>query len=224
MIRYILLIAISLVIAGCGSKPKQSQDFVFGSQLYGKFTNYYLKGEARLAEHSFRAAESQFLKIDGLCNLSRIYIGRFVLDEGQGEVGVLERASEYARLGKCENEREIILYLMGKDYEKRFLPEPYRSVAGAGREYVEFLAGSNRFPDVTRSRLYRRASVAYLKSRPSYARGLAEKALEIDKFYGWSVNILRDLIIIRSSLVKEEKDTADIDKRIKLIRLALDKK
>jgi hypothetical protein len=224
MKKIIVVASLLILMTACGSKPKQSQDFVYGSQLYKRFTNYYLKGEPVLAEKSFAAAEKQFLSVDGLCNLSRIYIGRYVLDEGKGEPVLLEKAAEYSKLGKCESEKSAILYLMESDYDKKVLPEPFKSLAKAGLEDIEDLAESSDFQDVTRSRLYRKAAIGYLLTTPEKSYQLAEAAMKIDKFHGWSVNILRDMIIMKSSLIKQGKDTKDINKRIELIKSVLNKK
>ncbi len=49
MRRIIILLCITALVVSCGSKPKKSPDFLFGSKLYSKYVDYYLKGEARLA-------------------------------------------------------------------------------------------------------------------------------------------------------------------------------
>jgi len=223
MKKILIIICIASALTAC-SKPKKSSDFLFGSKLYNKYVEYYLKGQPRLAERAFANAENQFLKMDAMCNLSRIYIGRYVLDEGGREDSVLLKSSEYASLGDCKSELESIKYLSGEKYDKKLLPSPYSEIAEADSEKLVKLSDNKEFADYTKTRLLRAAAIGYLVSNPVKAEELAEKALVTDKFNGWSLNILRDLIIIKSAREKQKKKTEDIKKRIELVKAVLGKK
>lgn len=222
--KKITIILCMLILTVSCSKPQKSPDFLFGSKLYNKYVDYYLKGEARLAENAFGNAESQFLRMDAMCNLSRIYIGRFVLDEGGAEQNILVKAEEYAKLGKCDAEISAIMYLSGEKYDKTFLPEPYKSQSDADSEKLVKLSENKDYPDYTKTRFLRKAAIDYIVGNPAKAEELAEKALVTDRFNGWSLNILRDLIIIKASYEKQNKDTEEIIKRIELIKSVLNKK
>lgn len=223
MKKITIILCAAFLLVSC-SKPQQSPDFLYGSKLYEKFVNYYLKGEARLAEHAFAGAEAQFLQVDSMCNLSRLYIGRYVLDEGGNEQNILKKSAEYAKLGGCEAENAVILYLSGEKYDRTLLPEPYRSSAGADAGKLASLSEDKDFPDYTRTRLLRRAAIDYIVGNPEKSEELANSALVMDKFNGWSLNILRDLIIIKTSREKQSKENEDIIKRIELIKTVLNKK
>jgi len=223
MKKIIILVCITAALFSC-SKPKQSKDFLYGSKLYNNFVNYYLKGEPRLAEMAFESAEMQFQKMDAMCNLSRIYIGRYVLDEANKETAVLERASRYAELGGCLPETEAIKYLSGEKYDKDILPEPYKSIGKGESETLIELAEKKDTADYTKTRLLRRAAIDYLISDPAKSEELGERALVTDRFNGWTLNILRDLIVIKSAREKQGKEINDIAARIKLIKNTLDKK
>lgn len=217
------LTSLMLLTNAC-SKPAKSPDFLFGSKLYNKFTDYYLKGEPRLAEMAFANSENQFLKMDAMCNLSRIYIGRYVLDEEGDEKNILVKASEYAELGDCVSELESIKYLSGEKYDKKLLPEPYADIAGADVEKLVSISEKKETPDHTGTRLLRKAANDYLVTDPAKAQELAEQALVTDRFNGWALNILRDLIIIDAALEKQNKENKEIKKRIELIKASLGKK
>ena len=217
------LTLLMIMITAC-SKPVKSPDFLFGSKLYNKFTDYYLKGEPRLAEMAFASSESQFLKMDAMCNLARIYIGRYVLDEEGDEQNILVKAGEYAKLGKCPEESEAVKYLSGNEYDKKLLPEPYASLAGADNDKLVSISGGKKIPDHTKTRLLRTAANDYIMTNPELAYELADRALTTDRFNGWSLNILRDLIIMKAALEKQNKNTNQINKRIELINASLDKK
>ncbi|MGD9808455.1 MAG: hypothetical protein AB7E76_12225 [Deferribacterales bacterium] len=215
---------ISLMIFSCSSKEAQSPDFLYGSKVYANFVDYYLKGKPILAQAAFNKAEYQFLSMDAMCNLSRIYIGRFVLEEGGEDQTALEKANNYASLGSCQNEIEAVKYLSGVNYDKKLLPEPYSEIAGADGEKLINLSDNKELPDYTRTRLLRNAAIGYIMSDAPLAEELAERALVIDRFNGWSLNILRDLTIIKAAAEKQEKDTLDIEKRIGLVKAVLNKK
>lgn len=218
-----LITSLMVMVSGC-SKPPKSPDFLFGSKLYNKFVDYYLKGEPRLAEMAFAQSENQFLKMDAMCNLSRIYIGRYVLDEEGDEENILIKAGEYGKLGDCSSELEAIKYLSGEKYDKTLLPKPYEEISGADSEKLVSISEDKEMSGFTRTRLLRTAAEGYLLSDPAKAAELAERALTIDRFNGWSLNILRDLIIVKSSLEKQNKEIVEVNKRIELIKAALDKK
>lgn len=192
--------------------------------MYSKYVDYYLKGEARLAEMAFASAENQFLKMDAMCNLARIYIGRYVLDEGGEEKSILDKAVSYAKIGECLPESEAVKYLSDEKYDIKLLPEPYSQMADADNDKLIKLAEDKKLADYTKTRILRKVAIGYIVSNTSKAEELAGKALVIDKFNGWSLNILRDLIIIKTSREKQGKDNQDINTRIELIKAALSKK
>jgi hypothetical protein len=224
MRKLILISTVSFLLFSCGSKPVSSPDFLYGSRFFNVYMENYLKGEPKVAESYFYKAEAQFRKVDSLCNLSRIYIGRYVLEEGDGDKAVLETAKKYADLGTCEEEQQSVLYLSGQTYDKSKLPEPFDSTAGADRERIAGIATDSKFDDITKTRLLRKAAIDYIIDSPEKAEQLAEKALDIDKYHGWSLNLLRDLIIIKNARIKQGKNADDIATRIELIRSVMVKK
>lgn len=224
MRKLLILFTIVITISGCGAKEAQSPDFLYGSKLYNNFVQFYLKGKTRLADMAFANSENQFLKMDAMCNLSRIYIGRLVLEEEGMDDAVLSRAIEYAKIGKCESESVVISFLQGEEYDKKVLLEPYSLIAGAKADELVNVAGDDKLPGYTRTRLLRKAALQYISSDPSKAEITAEAALVIDRFHGWSLNILRDLTIIKVAREKSGKDFKDINKRIELVKTVLSKK
>ena len=224
MKKLAILITAALLAVSCASKEKSSEDFLYGSRLYNQFMEYYLKGDAKLADYNFYKAEEQFLKVDGMCNLSRLYLGRYIIQETEDDSASLEVAKKYADAGKCEEENNLIAYFSGKQYNKGLLPEPYKTISKLSGEKLYDAAFDDDFDDITRTRLLRKVSIGYIMQNPSLAEDIAQEALDIDKQRGWSLNIMRDLIVIKSARDKQNKDSADIDTRIRLIKTQLIKK
>ncbi|WP_303850325.1 hypothetical protein [Seleniivibrio woodruffii] len=218
MRNLIIILTLSALIYSCAGKPESSPDFLYGSRFFNVYMENYLKGEPKVAESYFYKAEAQFRKVDSLCNLSRIYIGRYVLEEGDGDPAVLETAKKYADLAACTEEQQSVLFLSGQKYDKDKLPEPFRSIQGADREKIADLADRSEFDDITKTRLLRNAAIGYIIDSPVRSEELAEQALAIDKYHGWSLNLLRDLIIIKNARIKQGKNTDDIATRIELIK------
>lgn len=224
MKKLIILIASAAVIASCASKPQSSEEFLYGSKLYNEFQEYYLKGEPELADAAFLKAEAQFQKVDSVCNLSRIYIGRYTLDEAANNTQALDTARRYAEIGSCTEEQQVLNFIEQKPFDKDKLPEPYATINGLSTEAIISKAENDKFDDITSTRLLRNVAIGYIISNPAQAEEIMQKALTVDKYHGWTLNILRDLIIIKSAMEKQNKDTDDIEARIKLVKLHMIKK
>ncbi|MCD8553022.1 hypothetical protein [Seleniivibrio sp.] len=224
MKNLIIILTAAVLLYSCASKPQSSPDFLYGSRFFNVYMENYLKGEPKVAESYFYKAEAQFRKVDSLCNLSRIYLGRYVLEEGEEDPAVLELAKKYADLGACEEEQQSVLYLTGQKYDGNKLPEPFRTIEGTDREKLAYIATDSKFDDVTKTRLLRKAAIDYIIDNPKRSEELAEKALELDKYHGWSLNLLRDLIIIKNARIKQGKNADDIATRIELIKSVMVKK
>ncbi len=224
MRKLIILTAAALLVFSCGSKQKSAPDFLYGSKLYSQFQMYYLKGDAKLADYNFYKSEAQFMKVDSVCNLSRIFIGRFVIQETGEDTASLEVAKKYAEAGRCSEENNIIAYLENKDFDKDKLTEPYSTINKLSLKEMASADVNSYFDDVTKTRLLRKASINYIMQNPALSEEIAQKAIAIDKLNGWSLNILRDLIIIKEARLKQNKEVKDIETRIQLIKTQLIKK
>lgn len=224
MRKLILLLTLAVAVSACGSKPKSSPDFLHGSRLYQQFQEYYLKGDPKLADYNFYKAEAQFQRVDSVCNLSRIYIGRYVIQETESDNDALIVAKKYAEAGDCAEEINAVDYFMKKDFNIDILSEPYKSINGLTGEKLARAAESDKFDDITKTRLLRKAAIEYILTNPVLSEEIAGRALSIDKLHGWSLNILRDLIIIKNACEKQSRDCRDIETRINLVRTQVIKK
>lgn len=222
--KKLILISAALLLISCGAKPKSTQEFMYGSRLYNQFQENYLKGEAKLADYNFYKSEEQFMKVDSLCNLSRIYIGRYVIDETGSDSASMELAKRYAEVGGCQEELAAVGYLTGNKYDKSLLPEPYKTINGLDTEELLYAAKYDKFDDITKTRLLRKAAIDYIMLKPELSEQIAMQAAEIDKARGWTVNILRDLIITKIARKKQNKDIRHIETRIELLKSQLIKK
>ena len=202
MKKAIIVIIITIMSVSC-TKVKQSEDFLHGDRLYFKFVDHYLSGEPRLAEFNFYKGISVFRRMDSVCNISRFYIARYVLDEEGPEFSLIENAEDFARLGKCSAESEVARYLAGRDYDIKKLAEPYNLIAIFLKEHDDgkliSYAENEKTQRYSASRIYRFLAKHYLISNPDKAFGLAKKAHEIDKFNGWTLNLYRDLKLMISA-------------------------
>lgn len=224
MKKMIMLLSLIVLLSGCGAKQKSSQDFLHGSRLYHQFQESYLSGDPKLADYNFYKAEAQFQRVDGICNLSRIYIGRYVIQETENDIPALEMAKKYAETAGCAEELNAVNFFMKKDFKAELLPEPYKSINGLSGEKLIKAAESDKFDDITKTRLLRKAAIDYIMTNPALSEDVAGNALAVDKLHGWSLNILRDLIIMKNACEKQNKDCRNIETRIELVRTQVIKK
>jgi hypothetical protein len=227
MKKLIIIILCLFTAVACGGK-KLSGEFLYASNLYSTSTDYYLKGEQLLADISFYKSVDAFQRMDDLCNISRLYIGRYVLSEDNASAEDLVTANRYASLDSCEEEKTVIAFLSGNEYDADLLEEPYSLLAKTYEDNktgrLVSYAGGEKTPKETASRLYRFSAAKMASSEPEEACELLKTARELDSLQGWTLNIYRDLNLMLSVCKDNSIDKEQISKRSELLRQILIKK
>jgi len=205
------VLIIIFILFGCSSK-KISPVFLEGDGLFEKYIDNYLKGK-QVSEVYFDKAVNVFQRADDFCNISRLYLAKFVLNEESNDIKSLESAKFFADTGKCGDEQNIINYLTDKEYILEKLPDHYQKYIRFrnSKKYEELLDDLKDAPEYFKSRVLRKTANE-LESNNSLI--LIDEAYKIDKFNGWTLNIYRDLKIKRDILVKIGSDISEIDLRI----------
>jgi len=226
--RYLLLTALTLFLISCGGGgAKQSPDFLYGSKLYDNYTNFYLKGNILLADKNFLKAVDTFQKMDSACNLSRLYIGRYVLNEENREEKLLEAAMKFASFEKCEAETHITEHLMRRKVPEGNLEEPYKSIAKMNRtnnegDVLSYINDKDT-TEVSKSRLYRLLAKRNINGNLKKAEEYVNLAHDIDRFNGWTLNLYRDIKILITIYEKTGRPTDGLIKRENMLSIKLHK-
>ncbi len=223
----IVLITGLFLVLGCSSK-KYSSGYLYGEKLYDSYIDLYLKGNRELAELNFYKSVSVFAERDDMCNISRLYISRYLLAEDYGEKTYLIKAEKYAVLKNCETEKNLINFLFHSDYNVDILNDLYVAYShflktGEVSDLEKALA-NKKLNDSAKSRFYRILANNYIKSDIKRAGEYIDLAYEIDTFNGWTLNILRDLKLKLKICENTKYKCESIKKRILFIKNKLNKK
>jgi len=211
-----LVIIILIFITGCASK-KLSDNFLAAERYYENYIKYYNTGDLKLAELNFLKSVDLFQKSDDICNLARIYIGKYILEDDNQS---LDYAKRYSIMGKCDNEINSIDYLTGQKYSYDKLPESLKIQARTFKNADEIirLLSKSKIPDYSKSRLYRDFSRRFLNNGLlNEADKLIDFAIEIDRFNGWTFNIKSDLILKKEICKNRNDECKYIDERLDII-------
>ncbi|GAB1534568.1 hypothetical protein ADMFC3_01990 [Geovibrio sp. ADMFC3] len=228
MKRITLLILFCLAAAACGDKPKSSAEYIYASSLHKNYSSYYYKGDSKMADITFYKALDAFQRMDSVCNISRLYITKYVLAEQEASSDELAKASAYSELAECVDEKLIISFLAGDSIKNTDdLEKPFSLIAefmktGKYSDLLSYADGGNTNPD-SKVRLYRLIAANLTDSEPEKSCELAEKARVIDSTYGWTLGISRDLAIMIEAYGKLGRDTSVLIERKRLIDAKLAK-
>lgn len=209
-------------VVGCSS-PKNSDNFLYGERLFINFIDSYLKGQD-VAETFFIKSVDTFQRSDDFCSLSRIYLTKFLLNEEYEDNKTFNQGKFYAESDNCMREKNIYAFYRGENYDINFLDEYYKSYLKmlSKNDIQSMLEKENNFPDYFHSRILR-SYVRNMKVDDKTAKKILEKAKEIDRFNGWTLNLLRDYILLEQFNVSQEK-ISQIKLKIELLSRKLSKK
>jgi len=207
-----MILIITVFLFSCSSK-KISPVYQEGESLYEKYIDNYLKGN-RVSSVYFDKAVNIFQRNDDFCNLSRIYVSRFLLNEEYKDTKALEDARFFAENGRCSEEDNFLNFVEGKEYEITKLPEYYQ-------KYLKIIKQNNynnikekfaEFPEYFVSRVLRNEAALLMNETGLM---LIDEAYQIDRFNGWTLNIYRDLLIKIKIMNKLGKNTDKDEIRVK---------
>ncbi len=159
------------------------------------FRNLFLEGRLCDAEMSLNHAVDIYARIDDMCAISDAYIQQYLFNAyiQNDRKEFLNNAEKFADIGDCTVEKQKI--------------DDLRSVADNDDEEPEIEKATNQ---IYLSVILRKAAVV------TGDRTYIDKALNIDRSYGWRLFIIHDLIILKSlSVDEEEKDR--LQKRIEFL-------
>lgn len=220
----IVLLACIFLIVGC-TGSKKSPEYLYGKSLYEKYIDLYLKGDTQLAEHSFYKSLVALKGRDDMCNVSRLFISRYFVNENYDDYSFLNRAKKYADIKECKNEENLIKLLKGEEYKPEYLSELYKAYADFvnGNNFSRFLAEvkSEGVSDSAKSRFYRLLADSKIVLDVSLAENLISKAYKIDSFHAWKLNIYRDLKL-KYKICKQKNEAACNNLKIRMSMIMRD--
>ncbi|MEE9524607.1 MAG: hypothetical protein V3V59_07650 [Thermodesulfovibrionales bacterium] len=196
MKRFSLTIIILIILASChtpGKYPLPLQHQAMDEME--SFRNLFLEGRLCDAEMSLNHAVDIYAKIDDMCAISDAYIQQYLFNAyiNNERKDYLDKAEEFADIGNCNSEKQKVGDL--------------RSVAENDDEQPEIEKATNQ---IYLSVILRKAALV------TGDRTYIDKALNIDRSYGWRLFVIHDLIILKSlSVDEEEKDK--LQKRIEFL-------
>ena len=220
--KYLFLGALILLVTNCSS-TKYSDSFIYGEKLFTNFINSYLKGDD-VAEVFFLKSVDTFQRSDDFCNLSRIYLTKFLLNEEEHDEKSFTQGKLYAENGECIKETNLFEFYGGGKFDENLFDSYYESYLKIlnKNDIQELLKENDNFPDYFHSRVLRSFAKSGYTDKKTKIK-LIEKALEIDRFNGWTLNLLRDYSLLKEFYDSEEK-ISQITAKIELLREKLHKK
>lgn len=163
-----------------------------GMNAMDSFRTNFLQGRLCDALISFEHAIDIFKRIDDMCAISDAYVQKYLFYAygGDERKSLLETARDYASIGECTIERDLI----------------ERITSGTPRSGDD---GSSN--DIFESVSFRKNAVA------GKQRALAEKALEIDRSNGWTLFVILDYDILLQ-LSDDEAEKERLERRIIILK------
>ncbi len=208
-------------MVACSSSKKTSIPLSSAHLKYNKYIELKLKGESRLASAYFDKVAVSYIKLDRMCDLSRLYISKYIFNLPEKDSKVISIAYNYAKSGKCNNEENILNYLAGKDYDIDKLEIPFKIYASYKKNNnIEILfdgIDNDELTDYAKTRLIRYTVKQIIDKDIDKADELIKQAKEIDSFNGWTALIYKDLLLMKQICSKSKTDCVYLDKRIELI-------
>jgi len=198
---------------------KYSPEYLYGKRMYERYVDLYLKGDFDLASRSFYKSMKSFQNRDDMCNISRLFISRYFVDEDYDNYKYLDKAEKYASLKECRSERNLIRLLKGQECNEDYLSKLSRAYAefresGESAELLSEL-DTKQTHDSAKSRFYRLLALNKIDSDIAKAEKFVEKAHEIDSFHAWKLNIYRDLRL-KFKICKEKNNVSCDNLKIRM--------
>jgi hypothetical protein len=159
------------------------------------FRNLFLEGRLCDAEMSLNHAVDIYAKIDDMCAISDAYIQQYLFNAyiKNDRKDSLDKAAEFANIGDCTAEKKRI--------------DDLRSISEKKDTAPDIKKATN---DIYLSVMLRKTAVA------TGDRTYIDKALNIDRSYGWRLFVIHDLIILQS-LSYDEQEKEKLQKRIEFL-------
>jgi hypothetical protein len=224
MRKLLILFTITIFFVACSSK-RVSQSYSLGEDFFLKYIDTYLQG-LPVCEVYFLKSVDTFQKRDDFCNLSRIYLAKYILNEENKDEEIISKAYFYADNGNCSSEKNLINYHLNREFDTDILPQYYKIYLKTVKNgnYEDLSKKLSESPDYFLTRILRESAIQILEKNPKLAVSLVEDAHEIDTFNGWTLNLYRDLLLLKKSYEVQGLNTEKIDVRIENLKVKLHKK
>lgn len=222
MIKKFFYLMMLLALFACSSK-RMSDLYLQGERYYENYKKYYGSGDFKIAETNFLKGVDLFQKSDNICNLSSMYIGKYIIENDNKSMDIAKR---YALLNNCRIEMNIIDYFMGRSYVYDILPISLKIQASEFKSAEDLIKRLSKkdVDDFSKSRLSRLFSKRFMgKGSFKDADMLSDFAIEIDRFNGWTYNLREDLLIKKAVCNSVGSDCKYIDERLGIIDAKLNK-
>lgn len=217
----------SSTFISCTQKPIVSQQFKSTTSHYHKYIDLTLKGKTAAASILFDKTMVKLIEQDDMCNLSRLYTSKYILNLPKKNKTTLAKAGEFAKLDSCPNEQNIFNFLSGNSYQKETLEQPYKTYAmyksNNDIKPLISLAEKGSLSPFAKSRLYRFISKQIMKTDINKAEKYLLEAKRIDSYNGWVAAVQKDLVLYLNICSAQQKDCTHIEKRIQLTNSILHK-
>ncbi|BAI80936.1 conserved hypothetical protein [Deferribacter desulfuricans SSM1] len=223
---FILLIAFLL---GCGAKTAPPDYLRVGENYFKSYVKTYLSGNKKLAEKYFDRALMQFQKSDDICNISRLYLKRFFVEEeiNPNASSYIQSANYYATIGKCNQIEEVIeFYNLNKKIDLNRVNDDFY------KHYIQFLEKGkyegivkiiDNYPDYVKSKVYRQIAEELKDKDKALSQKFIEKAYQLDKFNSYSLYLLLDLKLKYYFCKKYKKGYSNLEKRLNMLEKMIKK-
>ncbi|MEF3255389.1 MAG: hypothetical protein K6348_07505 [Deferribacterales bacterium] len=200
-----------------------SETFLSGDRYFENYKKYYATGEFKLAKTNFLKAVDQFQRSDDICNLSALYISKFLIENDNKS---LDFAKRYALMGYCQNEINSIDFLVGGAFKYDQLPRSLKIQSTEFKSVDELLKQlkSKELDDFSRSRLGRIFVQKLIEKKIAVdADKIINFTLDIDRFNGWTYFLKEDLILKKRVCELKKDECKYIDERLDIIQMKLNK-
>lgn len=223
MIKRLFYSIIVMFLFACSSK-KMSDVYLQGERYYENYKKYYASGDFKIAETNFLKAVDLFQKSDNICNLSSMYIGKYIIEKDNKSMDIAKR---YALLNNCRIELNIIDYFMATSYVYDILPISLKIQSSEFKSADDLIKRLSRkdIDDFSKSRIGRFFSNKFIeKGLLKDADKLLDFVIDLDRFNGWTYNLREDLLMKKSVCDSIGSDCRYIDERLSIIDAKLNKK
>ncbi|MGA1847170.1 hypothetical protein [Deferribacter abyssi] len=216
--KIIFIILLTFVVS-CSKTAKYSEYFTIVSGYLESYVKTVLKGNFKLAESFFKKAEKELFLADDYCNLARIYIKRYFIEEEFSENSkfYLNKANDFVNLSMCTEEKKIVNGLLKINLDSKTTIEFYNyyfAYLKSGDE-IDLLGYLERYevPDYVKSRVFRRLARDSFMKNLKKAEYYIKRAYMIDTFNSYSIYLLEDLKLMYIVCVKKGGVCDNLEKR-----------
>ncbi|KAA0259417.1 hypothetical protein FHQ18_00630 [Deferribacter autotrophicus] len=225
----VIFIVLLVFVVSCSKTTKYPDYFTTVSGYMNSYVKTVLKDNSKLADSFFKKAEKQLLLADDNCNLARIYIKRFFVEEefNQNSLFYLEKASVFANLSDCDEEKKIIdgLLMLKLDTEivNKFYNYYFNYLKSGNENNLLTFLKKDEVPDYVKSKVFRMLAEDNFMKSLEKSEYYINQAYQIDSFNSYSIYLLKDLNIMYKICEKKGEVCDNLEKRKTMLQEVIKK-